>query len=63
MSCDCGHGVGMTTAGDALEKKRCPTGKAAADKKFDVYPSANAKGWAEQCGKGKFKGKTKGKKK
>ena len=33
MSCDCGHCVGMTTAWDALEKKLCPAGKAAAKKK------------------------------
>ena len=46
MSCDCGHCVGMTTAWDALEKKLCPAGKAAAKKKFDVYPSAYANGWA-----------------
>jgi|TARA_R110000824_G_scaffold89971_2_gene220198 hypothetical protein len=53
----------MTTAWDALEKKLCPAGKAAAKKKFDVYPSAYANGWAVQYCKGKFKGKKKGKKK
>jgi len=39
MSCECGHCVGMTTAWDALEKKLCPEGKAAAKRKFKVYPS------------------------
>ena len=53
----------MTTAWDALEQKLCPAGKAAAKKKFDVYPSAYANGWAVQYCKGKFKGKKKGKKK
>ena len=36
----------MGTAWDSLEKKLCPAGKAAAKKKFDVYPSAYANGWA-----------------
>lgn len=63
MSCDCGHCVGMDSAFDFLEKKLCPAGKAAAKKKFDVYPSAYANGWAVQYCKGKFKGKKKGKKK
>ena len=63
MGCDCGHCVGMTTAWDALEKKLCPAGKAAAKRKFKVYPSAYANGWAVQYCRGKFKGKKKGGKK
>ena len=63
MSCDCGHCIGMTTAWDALEKKLCPEGKAAAKRKFKVYPSAYANGWAVQYCRGKFKGKKKGGKK
>tara|TARA_R100000900_G_scaffold71345_4_gene56346 strand:- start:931 stop:1371 length:441 start_codon:yes stop_codon:yes gene_type:complete len=55
MSCECGHCVGM----DAVWKKLCPAGKAAAKKKFDVYPSAYANGWAVQYCRGKFKGKKK----
>ena len=54
-SCECGHCVGM----DAVWKKLCPAGKAAAKKKFDVYPSAYANGWATQYCRGKFKGKKK----
>jgi RecJ-like exonuclease len=54
-SCECGHCVGM----DAVWKKLCPAGKAAAKKKFDVYPSAYANGWAVQYCRGKFKGKKK----
>ena len=45
-----------------LRKKLCPAGKAAAKRKFKVYPSAYANGWAVQYCKGKFRGK-KGKKK
>lgn len=62
-SCDCPHCSGMHAAIDLLEKKLCPAGKAAAKKKFDVYPSAYANGWAVQYCKGKFKGKKKGGKK
>ena len=47
---------------ETVAKKLCPEGKAAAKRKFDVYPSAYANGWAVQYCKGKFKGK-KGKKK
>jgi len=46
---------------DDLKKKLCPAGKAAAKRKFKVYPSAYANGWAVQYCKGKFK--KKGKKK
>ena len=42
---------------DDLRKKLCPEGKAAAKRKFKVYPSAYANGWAVQYCKGKFKGK------
>tara|TARA_Y100001938_G_scaffold144830_1_gene220273 strand:- start:784 stop:1086 length:303 start_codon:yes stop_codon:yes gene_type:complete len=45
---------------DFLEKKLCPEGKAAAKRKFKVYPSAYANGWAVQYCRGKFK-KKKGK--
>jgi len=45
----------MNAAFDFLEKKLCPAGKAAAKRKFKVYPSV------QYC-RGKFKGK-KGKKK
>ena len=50
---------------DYLEKKLCPAGKAAAKRKFKVYPSAYANGWAVQYCRGKFRGKKKkgGKKK
>jgi len=54
-SCECGHCVGM----DAVWKKLCPAGKAAAKKKFKVYPSAYANGWAVQYCRGKFRGKKK----
>jgi len=60
--CDCGHCVGMGAAFDFLEKKLCPAGKAAAKRKFKVYPSAYANGWAVQYCRGKFR-KKKGKKK
>jgi hypothetical protein len=48
-----------------VEKKLCPEGKAAAKRKFKVYPSAYANGWAVQYCQGKFRGKKKkgGKKK
>ena len=46
-----------------FRKKLCPEGKAAAKKKFDVYPSAYANGWAVQYCRGKFKKKKGGKKK
>lgn len=61
--CNCENCVGMGAAIEFLEKKLCPAGKAAAKKKFDVYPSAYANGWGVQYCKGKFKGKKKGKKK
>lgn len=61
MNCDCEHCIGMTSAWDMLEKKLCPAGKAAAKKKFKVYPSAYANGWAVQYCRGKFR--KKGKKK
>ena len=48
---------------DFLEKKLCPAGKAAAKRKFKVYPSAYANGWAVQYCRGKFRGKKKGGKK
>jgi hypothetical protein len=51
----------MTSAWDILEKKLCPAGKAAAKRKFKVYPSAYANGWAVQYCKGKFRGKKKNK--
>jgi hypothetical protein len=47
----------MGAAFEFLEKK------AAAKRKFKVYPSAYANGWAVQYCRGKFKGKKKGKKK
>tara|TARA_B100000214_G_scaffold361895_1_gene325787 strand:- start:2600 stop:3538 length:939 start_codon:yes stop_codon:yes gene_type:complete len=62
-SCDCEHCAGMHAAIDLLEKKLCPAGKAAAKRKFKVYPSAYANGWAVQYCRGKFRGKKKGKKK
>jgi|TARA_R100000234_G_scaffold35382_1_gene21036 hypothetical protein len=52
----------IDSAWDYLEKKLCPEGKAAAKRKFKVYPSAYANGWAVQYCKGKFR-KKKGKKK
>ncbi len=52
----------MDDAWGYLEKKLCPEGKAAAKRKFDVYPSAYANGWAVQYCKGKFRKKKKGKK-
>ncbi|WP_290939351.1 hypothetical protein [Hyphomonas sp.] len=51
----------MDSAFDFLEKKLCPEGKAAAKRKFKVYPSAYANGWAVQYCRGKFR--KKGKKK
>ena len=62
-ACECGHCVGMGAAWDMLEKKLCPEGKAAAKRKFKVYRSAYANGWAVQYCRGKFRGKGKGKKK
>ena len=44
-----------------VAKKLCPEGKAAAKRKFKVYPSAYANGWAVQYCRGKFR--KKGKKK
>ena len=61
MNCECGHCTGMDNAFDFLEKKLCPAGKAAAKRKFKVYPSAYANGWAVQYCRGKFRGKKKGK--
>ena len=55
--------VPFDIAWDFLEKKLCPAGKAAAKRKFKVYPSAYANGWAVQYCKGKFRGKKGGKKK
>jgi|GEM_PF-4046062 len=63
MNCECGHCSGMNNAFDFLEKKLCPAGKAAAKRKFKVYPSAYANGWAVQYCRGKFRGKKKGGKK
>jgi len=60
--CTCGHCLGSMAAMDFLEKKLCPAGKAAAKRKFKVYPSAYANGWAVQYCRGKFR-KKKGKKK
>jgi|TARA_R100000479_G_C6380720_1_gene200954 hypothetical protein len=60
--CSCEHCFGIDSAFDFLEKKLCPAGKAAAKRKFKVYPSAYANGWAVQYCKGKFR-KKKGKKK
>ena len=57
MNCECGHCIGIDSAFDFLEKKLCPAGKASAKKKFKVYPSAYANGWAVQYCKGKFRGK------
>ena len=48
---------------DLCMAKLCAKGKAAAKRKFDVYPSAYANGWAVQYCRGKFRGKKKGKKK
>jgi len=62
--CNCDHCVCNNAAFEMLEKKLCPAGKAAAKRKFKVYPSAYANGWAVQYCRGKFRGgKKKGKKK
>ena len=61
--CNCEFCVGTNAAFDMLEKKLCPAGKAAAKRKFKVYPSAYANGWAVQYCRGKFRGKKKGGKK
>jgi len=62
--CGCNHCVCNRTAFEMLEKKLCPKGKAAAKRKFDVYPSAYANGYAVQVCQGKIgTGKKKGKKK
>ena len=63
--CNCEFCVGTNEAFGYLEKKLCPAGKAAAKRKFKVYPSAYANGWAVQYCRGKFRGKKKkgGKKK
>ncbi len=49
------------TSGDleSVRKKLCPEGKAAAKRKFKVYPSAYANGWAVQYCRGKFRKKGK----
>ena len=60
--CNCPDCVGLETAWHMLEKKLCPEGKAAAKRKFKVYPSAYANGWAVQYCRGKFKKKGKKKK-
>ncbi len=60
--CNCPDCVGLETAWDMLEKKLCPEGKAAAKRKFKVYPSAYANGWAVQYCRGKFRKKGKKKK-
>ncbi len=57
--CNCEFCVGTNAAFGYLEKKLCPAGKAAAKRKFKVYPSAYANGWAVQYCRGKFKGKKK----
>jgi hypothetical protein len=62
LSCECEHCGAMTLAWDSLEKKLCPEGKAAAKRKFKVYPSAYANGWAVQYCRGKFRKKGKKKK-
>jgi hypothetical protein len=62
MNCGCPDCTGLTAAWDNLEKKLCPEGKAAAKRKFKVYPSAYANGWAVQYCRGKFKKKKGGKK-
>ena len=59
MTCGCGHCHAMDTVWDGLYKKLCPEGKAAAKRKFKVYPSAYANGWAVQYCRGKFRGKKK----
>ena len=63
--CDCNHCVCNRAAFEMLEKKLCPKGKAAAKRKFDVYPSAYANGYAVQFCQGKIGTgkKKKGKKK
>ena len=48
---------------DELKKKLCPEGKAAAKRKFKVYPSAYENGWAVQYCKGKVRKKKGGNKK
>lgn len=53
----------VAVVSETVAKKLCPEGKAAAKRKFDVYPSAYANGWAVQYCRGKFRGKKKGKKK
>tara|TARA_Y100000768_G_C23518540_1_gene469301 strand:- start:317 stop:505 length:189 start_codon:yes stop_codon:yes gene_type:complete len=62
MACDCPECTGLEVAWDMLEKKLCPEGKAAAKRKFKVYPSAYANGWAVQYCRGKFRKKGKKKK-
>jgi len=63
-NCNCDLCVGTEAAFGYLEKKLCPKGKAAAKRKFKVYPSAYANGYAVQVCRGKIgAGKKKGKKK
>lgn len=60
--CDCNHCVCNNIAFGMLEKKLCPKGKAAAKRKYDVYPSAYANGYAVKVCQGKVgTGKKKGK--
>ncbi|MBE16365.1 MAG: hypothetical protein CL867_08945 [Cytophagaceae bacterium] len=54
MTCNCEFCVGTEAAFGYLEKKLCPKGKAAAKRKFDVYPSAYANGYAVQVCQGKI---------
>tara|TARA_R100001015_G_C4634114_1_gene200004 strand:- start:2417 stop:2614 length:198 start_codon:yes stop_codon:yes gene_type:complete len=61
--CNCEHCSCLNQAWDSIEKKLCPAGKAAAKRKFKVYPSAYANGWAVQYCRGKFGKKKKGGKK
>lgn len=54
MTCGCQFCFAGNAAFDYLEKKLCPKGKAAAKRKFDVYPSAYANGYAVQVCQGKI---------
>ena len=54
MNCECQFCVAGEAAFGYLEKKLCPKGKAAAKRKFDVYPSAYANGYAVQVCQGKI---------
>ena len=62
--CGCNHCAPVELAFEMLEKKLCPKGKAAAKRKYDVYPSAYANGYAVKVCQGKVgTGKKKGGKK